>query len=338
MTDKPQNVVVILLESTRASATSLHPPYLPTTPFLKDLSTRSIFATHAYTVIPHTSKALVSTLCGSTPNLTIKITEAAPLGLPGKCLAKLYREQGYDTAFFQPATRHFEDRPVLTKNMGYEDFFAEKDYKERAGFERANYFGYEDDIMLAPAKAWLKERKGSAPFFLTFLTLTPHHQYLPVRRYGRRRYLKEMPTTTQEEFNDYLNSVHYVDNFVRNVFDLMKAQGVYEDTVFVIVGDHGEGFAEHGRRQHDNTIYQEGLHIPLLIHRPGLTPEGKKIDTVVNQLDILPTVVRLSGHNLINPANYDGRDILSLDPEKDADRTVMAHCWYDKRCMALIGP
>ena len=52
--------------------------------------------------------------------------------------------------------------------------------------------------------------------------------------------------------------MRYLDFFVRNVIDQYKELGLYDDTIFVIYGDHGEGFGEHDLYQHDNTIYQEG--------------------------------------------------------------------------------
>src|SRR3712207_6954339 len=52
----------------------------------------------------------------------------------------------------------------------------------------------------------------------------------------------------------------------RSLFDQYRELGLYEETTFIVFGDHGEGFEEHGLKQHDNTIYEEGLHIPLVIH------------------------------------------------------------------------
>ena len=63
--------------------------------------------------------------------------------------------------------------------------------------------------------------------------------------------------------------MRYLDFFVRNVMNQYKELGLYDDTIFVIYGDHGEGFGEHDLYQHDNTIYQEGLKVPFIIHAPG---------------------------------------------------------------------
>lgn len=319
-----RNVVVILLESTRASAVSVYNPELKTTPHLEELAKTSLVAERAYAVVPHTSKALVSTLCGIEPRLHMPITEAMADGIPANCLAKLLAEQGYRTGFFQSATRRFENRQGLLDNMGYGDFVPLEEMNKK-GFAKVNYFGNEDDIMLAPSGKWIDEVKDK-PFFLTYLTLTPHHNYLAPRRYGRHEFASD-----DDEVNRYLNTVHYVDAFVNNVIEMFKEKGIYEDTVFVIVGDHGEGFGEHGRRQHDNVIWEEGLHVPLIIHDPQRFQDGKRLPYLVNQLDILPTVSDMLGFD-IRDATYPGRSMLRLDTH----RTMRAHCWYERRCMASI--
>ncbi len=320
--DRPRNLAFILLESTRARSTSVYNPELETTPFLEQLAAESTVGERAYAVVPHTSKALVASLCGIEPRLNMPITEAAPGNIPANCLAKLLAEQGYRTGFFQSAVAAFEGRPQLVENMGYETFIPVEEM-DKTGFAMANYFGREDNIMLEPTKKWL-EADDERPFFATYLTLTPHHDYLAPRRYGRHDFAAD------DELNRYLNTVHYVDQFVKNVFAQYKELGIYEDTIFVIVGDHGEGFGEHGRRQHDNVIYEEGLRVPLLIHDPrDRTP--RRIEHAVSQIDLLPTLASWLGFE-ITDGEYPGDDIR----EVDTARPIRAHCWYERRCMAQI--
>jgi arylsulfatase A-like enzyme len=103
--------------------------------------------------------------------------------------------------------------------------------------------------------------------------------------------------------------VRYQDFFLKKLFEQYKDLGLYEDTVFVILGDHGEGFGEHGLKQHDNTIYQEGLHIPLLVHDPQ-NPEPRRVGENVSELDVLPTVAEKLGYE-IEGGEYPGSSILS---------------------------
>lgn len=322
---KPRNVVLILLESTRASATTPYNPDLPTTPYLQELSQQSLLAEQAYVVTPHTSKAVLTTGCGVDPFLGVDIMEASQTGIPHRCMARLFSDAGYATAFFQSATQRFEHRPNLVQNMGFEEFYPLETF-DKKGFDKVNYFGVEDDIMVKPSIDWAKKQEGK-PFFMTYLTLTPHHDYLAPRRYGRHQY-----DTGNEEFNRYLNSVHYVDNFVKNVIEEFKKNGLYEDTVFAVLGDHGEGFGEHKRYQHDKVIYQEGLTIPFIVHDPQ-DPTAKRITHPVNQLDLMPTLLELSRHQLVH-GTLPGLSLVSQ--EVPPDRPLKSYCWSRNTCMALV--
>lgn len=113
------------------------------------------------------------------------------------------------------------------------------------------------------------------------------------------------------------------------VIDLFKELGLYEDTVFVIVGDHGEGFGEHRVFQHDNTIYEEGARVPMLIHDPQRA--AGVIDGPVSQLAILPTAAGLLGFDVTSP--------LPLKPSLlsgEEQGPIPVTCFARGRCAATI--
>ena len=320
---KRRNVVIIFLESTRAKSTTPYNEDLDTTPFLAELANESLVMERAYAVVPHTSKAIVASLCGIPPPLDTAKTESEPGIIPARCLPDLLKEHGYRSAFFQSATEDFERRPRLVENIGYEDFFATQDMSKK-GFQKTNYFGYEDNIMLDPSREWLEEN-GDGPFLATYLTATGHHQYVVPDRYGKKTFVED------REYNRYLNTMRYQDFFLMNLFAQYKDLGLYDDTTFIIFGDHGEGFDEHGLKQHDNTIYDEGLHIPLIIHQPGRWEGGEQIEPAVDELDILPTVADLLGYR-IEGGTYPGASMLS-PPEH---RTLRASCYHVRTCLASM--
>jgi hypothetical protein len=259
-----RNVVLIHLESTRARSVTPYNEDLNTTPFLDELAKSSLLAERAYTTVPRTSKAIVSVNCGIQPHLVEEITEGRQGGIPSRGLADLLKEQRYSTAFFQSSTENFENFRDLVANFGYAEYYPlesfDEEYKE--GFEWANYFGYEDDILLKPSEEWLKKHRDQ-PFMVKYLTGTGHHDYQTPRRYGLEDFSED------EELNRYLNCLRYQDFFVRNLIEQYKELGYYEETIFVVYGDHGEGFGEHGRWRHEDVIWEEGARVPLLIHAPG---------------------------------------------------------------------
>jgi lipoteichoic acid synthase len=319
-----RNVVMVVLESTRARSTTPYNQELDTTPFLDELSKESLMAERAHAVVPHTSKALVATNCGVPPPLDTQKTESEPGIIPARCLPELLGEHGYESAFFQSATKTFERRPELVDNFGY-DFFRATEGMDKTGYQRVNYFGYEDEIMLKPSREWLEQNGEDGPFVATYLTVTAHHNYGVPQRYGAKKY------SSNPELNRYLNTVRYQDFFLKSLVEQYKDLGLYEDTIFVILGDHGEAFGEHGTiKQHDNAIYQEGLHIPLLVHDPQ-DPEPRRVEELTSELDVLPTVADMLGYE-IEGGQYPGFSLLS-PPE---DRKLVASCYHERTCLASI--
>jgi lipoteichoic acid synthase len=319
-----KNVVIILLESTGQWATSLGRH--PTTPFLLELALKSQIVDQAYAVEPHTSKALVTTLCGTEPRPGIGIAESLPAGLLGKCLPDLLRPSGYHSAMFQAATRSFEEREQLVRNLGFDEFVS-GDRLPHEGMQKANYFGWEDRVILPAIQSFLERmsKSRSTPFLMTLLTNQPHHDYLPVTYYGSEEFVEE-PIK-----NQYLNAVHYDDFVLRDVFEKFKAAGLLQDTIFVVLGDHGEGFGEHGRYSHDDTIYEEGLQIPLLIYDPSGKRAPAHIAGRHDELDVVPTVLDLLGLRVAE-GSFVGASLFANAPE----RPINIACYNENKCLARI--
>ena len=274
-------MVFVILESTRARSVTPYAREMATTPFLGRLAERGLRVEHAYAVVPHTSKALVPIQCGVHPKITTAIQEANPGGIPSACLAELLGAQGYATAFIQPAEEEFERRRGLVANFGFQTFLGKESLP--TGFEESSYFGYEDDSMLEPALAWVDRQTG--PFFLTVLTLTAHHDYRLPKSFPKRELAAE------ESLNRYLNALAYTDRFVERLFAGFDQRSLLAQTLFVIVGDHGEAFGEHGRSEHDNVLYEEGVAVPLLLVGAGLEEmRGRAVGGLRETSDIVPTV------------------------------------------------
>lgn len=321
-TDKSRkpNVVVIAMESVGLRATSLGGD-VETTPNLAKLAKKSIVAERAYPVVPHTSKSLTGLNCGVEPDLTTRLSESTDSGPRARCLAQLLGDQGYSSAFFQSAVGQFENRPALVDRFGYDDFYSVDDLP-KTGFSRANYFGWEDDVLLGPSADWMSAHRDK-PFLLSYLTVTAHHDYHVPDGFASEE-LSDDP-----EYNAYLNNVRYTDRFVGKVLDQLKRAGVADNTIVVVTGDHGEGFGEHGLRQHDNTIYDEGVHIPFLIYDPLLN-RRETIRQPVQTTALVPTLADLMGYNIVN-GGYASTSLLQAGIEP-----VRVACHVENACLARI--
>lgn len=333
-TERP-NVVLIQLESVRASATTPYNPDISTTPFLDRLADESLVADNAYTTVPHTAKSVVASNCGIEPAAHTLGSESASRGaIPVPCIAELLREKGYSLTSFKPAPAPSPPdvasppgKSYLSENMGLKDpdGFPRSEMPTE-GYEAASYFGYEDATMLEPSREFLEEKAsaGQQPFLATYKSGTTHHPYYAPDRYGLRTFV-DGDTEREETLDRYYNSVAYVDFFLEDLFRQYKQAGLYDNTVFFIYSDHGEAFGEHGRYQHDQVPYEEGIKVPLIVHDPRNEEwrEGLRVERLASLMDILPTVVEAAGFGLSAAHEYTGRPLDALP----ARRTLFASCW-----------
>ena len=313
------NIVLVILESARARSFSSYGSGMTATPFFEELTQRGALVERAYTVAPHTTKALVSIQCGIYPRLDPEPYEAVEKGIPVRCMADLLRKAGYRSAFFQPAEENFERRKDLVREFGY-DHFAGKQSLAAVGFDESNYLGFEDKALLRPVMDWVDGQ--ASPFLLTILSLASHHPYAIPDGFAPESFVEN------REENDYLNTLAYTDRFLRELYGEFEARRLLDDTIFVVLGDHGEAFGEHGVRQHDAVPYEEGLLVPMLWIGPPFKP-GHRITGLRQHIDVLPTILEAAGFRLAEPSRP-GRSMLST---RGHDRLYFS-CHYRDYCLA----
>ncbi|MCP4600681.1 MAG: sulfatase-like hydrolase/transferase [Proteobacteria bacterium] len=317
------NIVFIILESVNWKSTDIYFPGRGTTPFLAKIAKEGMVVDYNYAVVPHTSKALAPILCGIYPSLLTEPLEAIPGILPRRCLAHILGDLGYSTAFFQPAYA-FEGRNKLVANLGFE-IYKGIDEMPREGFEKVSYFGSEDKVMIKPSMEWVDSVKDE-PFFLTYLTLSTHHNYITPQTFPYVEF-----DTKDKDWSNFFNAVRYVDDTVREIFEEFEERGLIDNTIFFLMGDHGEAFAEHARRQHDLVLWEEGIRSAAMIYGPKFLPKGDTIKGLRSNLDFLPTVLDILGLNL-KKGHFIGQSMLKPVP---ADRKLFHSCWFKQQCLAI---
>ncbi len=217
-------------------------------------------------------------------------------------LPKVMKEKGYQTAVFHGFEKDFWNRENIYPKLGFDYFKGGDDYisdniPEIGG---GNIVGISDSAFFQQTIEELKSLKQ--PYYSFLITLSTHNPF------GLPESLKEIDLKTQDRnlFGNYLNSVHYSDRCLGEFFEGMKEAGLYDNSIFVLYGDH------YGITKADSKLsqlvtqwlgkeytYDEMNHIPLLIHIPG--HEGTEtISTSGGQLDILPTISYLMGVEELN--------------------------------------
>ena len=320
---RPLNVVIVSLESVRANATTPYNRKLDTMPFLAEIAERGMKVENGYVLMAHTSKSLVAILCGYPPNMTFALPETSKGTLPPYCLPHLLRKHGYRTAFFQSANRSFENRAVLVENLGFEHFVSKRDL-DHSGFETPNYFGLEERALLKPVMKWVDAQ--NEPFLLHVLTLMSHHDHKVPSTFEKKEYPSD-----RKHWSDYLNTLRYQDQFLRELLEHFQARKLDQNTIFVFVGDHGQAFKEHSLTGYGDVLYQEAAHIPIILYSPSMIEPSSVVQGTRSQLDIVPTMIDLLGFE-IDKGGFWGRSFR----QKVSDNGLSIACWNANKCFAHI--
>ncbi len=167
---------------------------------------------------------------------------------------------------------------------------------------------------LSAATAWLDGVAGK-PFFLLFHIFEPHGPY-------------EAPEPFRSRYADpYDAEVAASDNVIGELVSHLKAKGLYDDSLIILLSDHGEGLGDHGEAEHGVFLYREALQVPLMIKLPGSPRKGERIPTPVSLTDIAPTVAALTGVSA--PRGSSGVNLLDAQV-LSAERAIYAETLYPR--------
>jgi lipoteichoic acid synthase len=120
--------------------------------------------------------------------------------------------------------------------------------------------------------------------------------------------------------NRYLNAVHHSDQVLGKLLDDLKAKGLFESTLVVVVGDHGEAFGRHQQITHAGGVYEENLHVPFILINPGFNQQ--QVKGVGGLVDIAPTIMNILGYP--GSEYWHGKDLFTA---KENDRVYFFTPW-----------
>lgn len=225
---------------------------------------------------------------------------------------QILKSQGYSSAVFHGNVGSFWNRDNTYKSMGY-DYFFSADTSYTLNDENSLEYGLKDKLFLQESVQYLEQMEQ--PFYTKFLTVSNHFPFPE----DERNTLFEIPGTPDQTINGYFNTAHYADQAVEEFFQYMKDAGLYENTIFILYGDHfGISNSRNktlapllGKNPQSWTDYDNAMlqRVPLIIHIPGLG-NGSIQQTYGGQVDVLPTLLHLLG---IDTKTYVqlGQDLLS---------------------------
>ncbi len=274
-----RDVLLVSVDALRADHASAYGYERPTTPSLSTLAAEGALFEAAYCPTPHTSYSVTSMMTGK----ALHPLFALGLGKGSETWAAALRRYGYRTAAFYPPAVFFidEDR--------FHDF-------EGSGLD----FEYRK-VEFAPARlrveqvrAYLEQAAPDRPLFLWVHLFEPHEPYEmhPDHPFGEGR-----------PVDAYDSEIAEADEAVGRIVALVRQKR--PGAVVIVTADHGEEFGEHGGRYHGTSVYEEQVHVPLVVVGPGVA--HRRVPTVVQSIDLLPTT--LSALGIPRPARVRGRDL-----------------------------
>lgn len=352
----PRVVVFVTLDTLRSDHVGCYGYIRDTTPFLDEMAADGARFTRAVSTSSHTAPTHASMFTGLFPVQHRVLQNGHRLRPEFQPMAKILQDNGWSTGAFISVGF------LQGLDMGFDTFETDDPMTSRAG------------PVIDRCLAWLRERSeggSDRPIFVWVHLYDAHMPFhsaqtpwaeelranLEETQDEFARYLMEELGTPWEFFvdeklpeeeqkaaalrqmvqtnNGYDAEIRYADGELRRLHDSMEEMGLNEDALWVFVADHGEGLGNHDLLNHDFNLYQEQVHIPLVIHETSRELGPVVVDQLVRQVDLLPTVLDLVGMPYDRPEGALGR---SLTPLMEGGEVPIPHAFSQRRLPAPGWP
>jgi len=330
LADRP-NLILVMVDTLRADHLSCYGHPTVETPNMCSLAeengTRYLGFSHASWTKPATASLLTSTV----PSTHGAMSKPSTLSEEIDLVSEVMQRAGY-------ATGGIVSNINLAQSFGFEQGYDEYHYlgpdyiagaresssklilyqlarqvwfRVKPGLRFGDF--YQDSrVVNRVAFDWL-ERHADSRFFLFLHYMDPHDPYFehPYDGNGIARVSNPHPepALAAEMQRLYLEEIEYLDRNFGELLDRLRALGVYEDTTIILTSDHGEEFYEHEGWWHGLTLYEEQIHVPLIVKWPaGERHAPPRVDTPLARLiDVAPTIAGLAGAEV--PSGMQGTDL-----------------------------
>jgi hypothetical protein len=276
------DLILLTVDALRADHVSSYGYWRTTTPSIDALAHEGTLFESAYCPTPHTSYSLTSMLTGK----YLRPLLALGLGEDSETWPQALRRYGWRTAAFYPPAVFFIDEDSFGRFEG-----------EQLGFEYAKVEFASAALREKQVAEYLEQATPDVPLFLWVHLFEPHEPYVVHPEHV-------FSGGASPDVDAYDSEVAAADAGIGGIVRLVRARR--RNAVVIVTADHGEEFGEHGGHYHGTTVYEEQVHVPLVMAGQGIR-KGGRVATVVQTIDLLPTA--LSGLGIPRPARLRGRDL-----------------------------
>ena len=318
-----RNVILYFLESTPASVIGKRVQGREVTPNLNRLAESSLYFTRHYANFPLSINAFYNAFCSA-----YALPDGAwiSLALPDfdvPCLSQILADEGYRSLALHAGYLGYAKQKRFMQKRKFHEMHDAETLKKPPYTEGMGPWGAADERAMIRPLTTFASAQGTSPFLAVMFAFAPHHPYNAPD--GIEPFITGDAGLKKSQIR-YFNSLHFADMAFGEIFAALKAQGILKNSILIVVGDHGEAFYEHaGNYNHPFFLYEENIHVPLMISVDGAPPQ--KIDRVTSHVDILPTVLDLLKMNHRVSPKHNGKSMLR------AGRQSMAHLqayWQDE--------
>lgn len=338
--DRP-NIVLIIADSMRARNVSCYGYRRSTTPNLDRLAAGGVRFTNAFTVAPFTVASTASILTGVYPSVHRLEYYGQRLSDNLVTLPQLLQNSGYYTAGFI-ANPHVNPASGLTRGLSF--YTDGRPWYKRPALLRHFVNWSEGGENINRAVKEQLSRNNKRPFFFLIFYNDSHIPFSRLPRIllpfaGKKFHSPdfESATYTPEEVarvvDRYDSSLRRADHYLGRVVQMIEAAGQTDSTLFIVTADHGEGLDPRPERAGHGRLYDNGIHVPLVINGNWLSRPGLVIDKLVTSLDLAPTVFGLAG--LTIPDQFQGKNLAPFlqEPQPGPLRKETISEYHDARCV-----
>jgi arylsulfatase A-like enzyme len=319
--------IIYLVDTLRADHTGIYGYARPTTPnldaFAKDAVVFDTAIAHASWTKPSVASILTSRLPGQ--HRAVQLRDA--LDPSNVTIARRLDERGWATGAAIANSVIYGAESAFDPGFDFFDGLHGEDDRPSKLVDA--------DVVVDAALSWLRSRQG-LPTFLYVHTMDPHVPYMPPPPFDRmfkphpidghpgtdpRTDYKE-PRDRDRMIAQYDGEIAYGDREFGRFVKELKADGRYDDALVVFVADHGEEFHDHGLWLHGRSLFDELIHVPLVVKLPGNAHAGQRVAEQVQGIDIVPTVLAALGIPL--DSSLVGRPLQEAIEGKLAERAALS--------------
>jgi arylsulfatase A-like enzyme len=306
------NVLFITIDTLRADHLHSYGYSRETAPYLDRLSREGARFGTVYCQLPATGPSHTSIFTSRYPHTHGVVANGWVLSNTQMTLAEIFKERGYETAAFVSS---FPLDAQFGLDQGFDtyddEFSIEGSTKKNiSSWEHHNVkegFDRRADVTTHKVLQWLNKNKEK-PFFLWVHYFDPHAPYDPPKPFDRM-FTEANEDSLHRKIALYDGEIRFTDQEIEKLLKQLDMYHLTNKTLIVVTSDHGEGLGEHNWMGHAVYIYEEELHVPLIMRLPGRIPANTIVNTPIETIDIAPTVLRLL--EMPVPEAFEGRDLSS---------------------------